>query len=460
MKRKTFFAILAILSVTVLLSLASCSKDEASSSSDSSVTENSDTVSDNVSLSSADGNTSALASDDESNIESADDSSVESADDSSEEPTSVDMESVYWVPNEFKELEAGKAFAKINPDKGYRLDIIATYASDDFEEGYSEEGFVAQKGNNGRMYLKSITGDYVEDIITIGDKTYFLDHELKKFYNDDFYPASYILESVFDEFKYQKTEEQEMDGQKYVVDIFLYEDEEYPEGNFEMKIFTQNGELKCISIDDEFLKISVTYSVSDDMFTIPSDYTEKTIRDSSKETFYVPDELKNTKIGKVYSTLDVDKGFSYTVTYVDVDLTCVFLFKGDMACEAIVYSSDDINVLTIYRDKCRYDFYYDKTYDKDEISYLFSFYEVDSLKDLIYVDTIQKTIDGVEYTAERFTDSWDSEYIFYFLGDELVGRDDQGDFEKIEIGFEVDESLFEIPSDYKEIESDDFVVIE
>jgi hypothetical protein len=66
----------------------------------------------------------------------------------------------------------------------------------------------------------------------------------------------------------------------------------------------------------------------------------------------------------------------------------------------------------------------------------------------------------VEYTAERFINSWDDEYIFYFLGDELVGRDDQGDFEKIEIGFEVDESLFEIPSDYKEIESDDFVVIE
>jgi hypothetical protein len=453
MKRKTFFAILAILSVTVLLSLASCSKDESSSSSDSSVTENSDTVSDNVSLSSADDNTSALVSDGESNIESADDSSVESADDSSEEPTSVDMESVYWVPDEFKELEAGKAFAKINPDKGYRLDMKCTYVDDFEDESITEEGFVAQKGDNARSYVKYFE-NYVEDMITKDGKTYFLDHELKKFYIDDYYPASDILESVFEDYKYQKTEEQEMDGQKYIVDIFLYEDEEYPEGNFEMRIFTQNGELKCISIDDEFLKISVTYSASDDLFTIPSDYTEKTIRDSAKETFYVPDELKNTKIGKVYSTLDIDKGFSYTITNVGVDLTYMFLVKGDMACEALVNSPDDISVTTIYRDKCRYNFYYDKTYDKDEISYLFSLYEVDSLKDLIYVDTIQKTIDGVEYTAERFTDSWDSEYIFYFLGDELVGRDDQGDFEKIEIGFEVDDSLFEIPSDY------DFVVIE
>ena len=46
------------------------------------------------------------------------------------------MESVYWVPDEFKELEAGKAFAKINPDKGYRMDIKSTYDSGAFEGNY------------------------------------------------------------------------------------------------------------------------------------------------------------------------------------------------------------------------------------------------------------------------------------------------------------------------------------
>ncbi len=461
MKRKIFFAVLAVLSVMVLLSFTSCSNEEASSSSAESFAESSEVSADNTSLSSADDNTSELVSDAESNIVSTYDSSVAAEEVSSEEvsfeeASSVDKEGVYWVPDEFKELETGKAFAKINPDKGYRMDIKFTYDSGDLEgESTTGEGYIAQKGNNLRIHSNPTNVDEVTDIITIGDKTYYLEHNSKKFY-EDYYYANYanyekeILVNFFDGLKHQKTGEHEIDGQKYIVDIFLYEDEEDHEYSYEIQIFTQNGELRYIGNFEGLFEISVTYSVSDDIFAIPSDYTEKTIGDFSKELFYVPDELKDTKTGKVYSSLDVDKGFSYTVTNVGVDLTYMFLFKGDMAGAAIVDSPDDLNVTTIYRDKYCYNMYFDKTYSKTAYSFMFGFYEIDTLEDLTYVDTTQEIVNGVEYTAERFSDSWDDECIFYFLGDELVGREDFGDFEKIEIGFEVDESLFEIPSDYTE----------
>ena len=37
-------------------------------------------------------------------------------------------------------LEAGKAFAKINPDKGYRMDIINEFCPDAYDGRYAQSG--------------------------------------------------------------------------------------------------------------------------------------------------------------------------------------------------------------------------------------------------------------------------------------------------------------------------------
>lgn len=128
--------------------------------------------------------------------------------------------------------------------------------------------------------------------------------------------------------------------------------------------------------------------------------------------------------------------------------------KSDSEHMGIIYK-DNTTYIILYGEKS-----YLKEEGKDEDALedmtIFSAEDLDKIKDKEYI-TGKETIEGKEYYYEEYKDDNDNEIIkFYFQGNDLkyiknISEEEEVLLKVNELSSKVDDSLFDVPSDYKEI---------
>ncbi len=177
-------------------------------------------------------------------------------------------------------------------------------------------------------------------------------------------------------------------------------------------------------------------------------------------------EVGNSKINDLYTDLISRDYFSFEVI-LDDDNSRYYAKLNDAAYTDTIYNGtesiylikDGNSYLLVDRSKTYY------TYSNNSINLNMITEQLEDLKDAEYQEG-KENIDGKNYNYEEYSgvtnfalgdftnDTAEVKTKFYFDGDELVYiktiEGEQEELLKVTISYDVDESLFQIPSDYSE----------
>lgn len=177
--------------------------------------------------------------------------------------------------------------------------------------------------------------------------------------------------------------------------------------------------------------------------------------DTRSKTFKTFSNIKEDYILSIEGEADLGEG--------EEAITITMAVKGQKLSMDLKTDSERMGI--IYKDNTTYVILHDeKTYikeqgkDEDAIEdmTIFSAEDLDEIKDKEYVVGKEK-IDGVDYNYEEYKDEKENETTrFYFQGDDLkyirtISEDENILLKVNELSSKVDDSLFEVPSDYSEI---------
>ena len=176
----------------------------------------------------------------------------------------------------------------------------------------------------------------------------------------------------------------------------------------------------------------------------------------------------DTRIARLYDRLNKEKMFSFTTT-IDDNNKEIYAKSSDAAYIDTIYEGEESKF--VIKDGNSYllndenKIYY--TYQNNEIDLNRVIEQLEEVKDTELVEGTEN-IEGKEYNYEEYSgftsfafklsDEGDTENMktrFYFDGDNLVYiktiTSNTQELLKVEISDDVDENLFEIPSDYREM---------
>lgn len=176
----------------------------------------------------------------------------------------------------------------------------------------------------------------------------------------------------------------------------------------------------------------------------------------------------DTRIARLYDRLNKEKMFSFTTT-IDDNNKEIYAKSSDVAFVDTIYEGEESKF--VIKDGNSYllndenKIYY--TYQNNEIDLNRVIEQLEEVKDTELVEGTEN-IEGKEYNYEEYSgftsfafklsDEGDTENMktrFYFDGDNLVYiktiTSNTQELLKVEISDDVDENLFEIPSDYREM---------
>ena len=459
-KTNVKIAVLLILVMSLLLGLVSCNNDDESTASSGEASEVvSESSNENASETSNEGENSDDASEDTSEDASEDtsddtseDTSEDTSDDTSEDTSDdTSKEPILAIPDEYKDLATMKAFAKIDYINGAIMEMKMG------DEMYSIEIIMAIKGNDAYVLMDML--GMRQEIVALNGVYYQLDNENKKYTIVDGMDSFMSYDdSFFDNLTYVKTYETELSGVKYTVDVFNQYDEDLEETS-PIEFYVLDDEIKYLGQDGMTIPFTFKSQNVDKYLVIPDGYTEKTAKDSLQEVFGVSEEIKDTKTGKAFSALDFDKGFAIysSMSSYGVDMKDDITVKGEKVYIYTYskYDNEEMEEAELFIDG--YWYYFDSdshTYYKMPGSVEDGLYSWYSLADLSFVKTFKETKDGVEYTVEKFIDSFDDVINFYFDGDKLVACEQDGSWCTVTISTKIDESVLEIPEGYTEVPFD------
>lgn len=176
----------------------------------------------------------------------------------------------------------------------------------------------------------------------------------------------------------------------------------------------------------------------------------------------------DTRIARLYDRLNKEKMFSFTTT-IDDNNKEIYAKTSDAAYIDTIYEGEESKF--VIKDGNSYllndenKIYY--TYQNNEIDLNRVIEQLEEVKDTELVEGTEN-IEGKEYNYEEYSgftsfafklsDEGDTENMktrFYFDGDNLVYiktiTSNTQELLKVEISDDVDENLFEIPSDYREM---------
>ena len=177
-------------------------------------------------------------------------------------------------------------------------------------------------------------------------------------------------------------------------------------------------------------------------------------------------QTKNSEVSKLYETLQANNVFSFELS-LDEENTMYYAKSNDMAYIDTVFNGKetkylvrDGNTYLLVEDTKTYYAYSNNSLELNKVTK-----QLGELKELEY-ETGRERINNESYSYEEYfgaTDfamgdftenSEDVKTRFYFDGDELVYiktiEGDQEELLKVNISYNVDENLFQIPSDYNE----------
>lgn len=353
------------------------------------------------------------------------------------------------IPDEYKNLDVGKAICAINDSNGYVVDISTTF----LEESYSIR--IIEKDGCSRIIRKTNnnTSSTKEDILIVNDKIYSLNEEEKTYFELTEYDDETKL---FSNLKYIETSSEKIENIEYSVDKFFSETNENETINF----YTRNGNIDFVKIvwDKEYiLNFSITEGALPELLDIPNEYVMVGLSQTIEKYFFVPDNLKNKLLGQTFEKLDLEEGFSITFNVIDDENNShlrgySYTFKGNMAHFSEYYyketSENGYIREELYKNGKKYSYPFSITEDPTGVGLGFESFFLDGY---VYKETFSEECFSEEKDTymtcqvERYVNKNGEVLDFYFESNSLfdIVKNDENYYVQVLTGENVDDSVFD-----------------